>query len=87
MQGLGFIGAGAVLHNPSVGLIHGLTTAASLWIVAALGLAVGRVCISFFATWFVLVLFWFVLVCSVLFWFVLLCSVLFLLSVLFCPLT
>jgi len=37
--GIGFIGAGAVFHQPS-GTI-GLTTAAGLWAVAAIGVAVG----------------------------------------------
>src|SRR5262249_54110930 len=37
--GIGFLGGGAILHS---GLrIEGLTTAASLWMVAALGLASG----------------------------------------------
>jgi putative Mg2+ transporter-C (MgtC) family protein len=39
MMGIGFLGAGAILkHEESV---HGLTTGAGLWCVAALGLAVG----------------------------------------------
>jgi putative Mg2+ transporter-C (MgtC) family protein len=37
--GVGFIGAGAILKRG--GGIHGLTTAASLWAVAAIGLAAG----------------------------------------------
>ncbi|MHB9112193.1 MAG: MgtC/SapB family protein [Thermoleophilia bacterium] len=37
--GIGFLGAGAIMrHGPSV---KGLTTAASLWVVAALGMSVG----------------------------------------------
>ena len=37
--GIGFLGGGAILHS---GLrIKGLTTAASLWLVAAVGLAAG----------------------------------------------
>ena len=39
VSGIGFIGAGAILQ--SKGKIHGLTTAASLWVVAAIGVAVG----------------------------------------------
>lgn len=39
VTGVGFLGAGAILHNRRN--IHGLTTAASLWVTAALGLAVG----------------------------------------------
>lgn len=37
--GIGFIGAGAILHDRNG--VSGLTTAASLWITAALGVAVG----------------------------------------------
>lgn len=37
--GIGFIGAGAILHRKTK--IEGLTTAAGLWIVAAIGMAVG----------------------------------------------
>lgn len=39
VTGIGFIGAGAILHER--GGVHGLTTAASLWVTAAIGLAVG----------------------------------------------
>ena len=39
VTGVGFLGAGAVLR--SEGHIRGLTTAASIWLVAALGMAVG----------------------------------------------
>lgn len=39
VSGVGFIGAGTILQ--SRGTIHGLTTAAGLWVAAAIGLAVG----------------------------------------------
>lgn len=39
VTGIGFLGAGAILHER--GGVHGLTTAASLWVTAAIGLAVG----------------------------------------------
>ncbi|MGO4495650.1 MgtC/SapB family protein [Paenibacillus sp. 2RAB27] len=39
ISGIGFIGAGAILRNGSV--ISGLTTAASIWVVAAIGLCIG----------------------------------------------
>ncbi len=39
VSGIGFIGAGAILQ--SKGRIHGLTTAASLWVAAAIGVALG----------------------------------------------
>src|SRR5438552_461982 len=40
MTGIGFLGAGAIVHS-SGGLVRGLTTAAAMWCVAAIGLAVG----------------------------------------------
>jgi putative Mg2+ transporter-C (MgtC) family protein len=39
MTGVGFLGAGTIIHNR--GSIRGLTTAAGLWCVAAVGLATG----------------------------------------------
>lgn len=39
VTGIGFLGAGAILHES--GGIHGLTTAATVWATAAIGLAVG----------------------------------------------
>ncbi len=39
VSGIGFLGAGTILREGQV--IRGLTTAASLWIVAAIGMAVG----------------------------------------------
>lgn len=39
VTGVGFLGAGAILHQR--GNVQGLTTAASLWVTAAIGLAVG----------------------------------------------
>jgi putative Mg2+ transporter-C (MgtC) family protein len=39
ITGIGFLGAGAIMHFKSS--VRGLTTAASLWVVAGLGLAVG----------------------------------------------
>ncbi len=40
VSGIGFLGAGAIIQAKGR-RIHGLTTAASLWVVAAIGLAVG----------------------------------------------
>lgn len=40
VTGIGFLGAGTILHQRT-GIVSGLTTAASLWVTAALGLAVG----------------------------------------------
>jgi len=39
ITGMGFIGAGTILQ--SQGMVHGLTTASTLWTVAGLGLVVG----------------------------------------------
>jgi putative Mg2+ transporter-C (MgtC) family protein len=39
MTGVGFLGAGTIVHNR--GSVRGLTTAAGLWCVAAVGLAIG----------------------------------------------
>ncbi|MEO8295076.1 MAG: MgtC/SapB family protein [Gemmatimonadota bacterium] len=41
ITGIGFIGGGVVLRNPREQTVRGLTTAASIWIVAALGMACG----------------------------------------------
>ena len=40
VTGIGFLGAGAILHREG-GIVVGLTTAASIWIVAGIGLAAG----------------------------------------------
>jgi putative Mg2+ transporter-C (MgtC) family protein len=39
VSGIGFLGAGAILHGE--GAVIGLTTAATVWVVAAVGAAVG----------------------------------------------
>lgn len=39
VTGIGFIGAGSILHKRDK--IEGLTTAAALWAVAAIGMAIG----------------------------------------------
>jgi putative Mg2+ transporter-C (MgtC) family protein len=41
VAGIGFVGGGAILHQSNGRPVHGLTTAASVWIVAATGVAVG----------------------------------------------
>jgi len=40
VAGIGFLGAGAILHRQG-GMVEGLTTAATIWAVAAIGLAAG----------------------------------------------
>lgn len=41
MAGIGFLGAGVILRDDSTHSVHGLTTAASVWVVSALGIACG----------------------------------------------
>jgi putative Mg2+ transporter-C (MgtC) family protein len=41
MAGIGFLGGGVILRDESNHSVHGLTTAASIWVVAALGIACG----------------------------------------------
>lgn len=41
VSGIGFLGAGAVLKLGSEGRIHGLTTAATVWATAAVGMSAG----------------------------------------------
>lgn len=38
--GIGFIGAGTIIRDSSTGII-GITTAASVWIISAIGMAIG----------------------------------------------
>lgn len=49
MTGIGFVGAGAVLHREGRE-VHGLTTAATVWVTAALGIACAL------ATWSIVLL-------------------------------
>ncbi|MAT96171.1 MAG: magnesium transporter [Anaerolineaceae bacterium] len=41
MTGIGFIGAGVIMRDPSSRTVEGLTTAATVWVTAALGIACG----------------------------------------------
>jgi putative Mg2+ transporter-C (MgtC) family protein len=41
ITGIGFLGAGVILRNPSGKKVHGLTTAAGIWWTACIGLACG----------------------------------------------
>jgi len=41
ITGIGFLGAGTIIRDDKEGGVKGLTTAASLWVVAGIGLAVG----------------------------------------------
>ncbi|MFH1691741.1 MAG: MgtC/SapB family protein [Candidatus Omnitrophota bacterium] len=59
VTGIGFLGAGAIMRSQEG--VRGLTTASSLWVVAALGLSVGCgfLKISVFVTLVVLSVLWF----------------------------
>ena len=39
--GIGFIGAGVIMRRPETQDVHGLTTAAAIWLVSAIGVAIG----------------------------------------------
>lgn len=41
IAGIGFLGAGAILKQDDQGIIKGLTTASSIWVAAAVGIAAG----------------------------------------------
>lgn len=41
MAGISFIGAGVILRDAKAGTVAGLTTAATVWVTAALGIACG----------------------------------------------
>lgn len=61
VSGIGFLGAGAVLKMGNEGRIHGLTTAATIWATAAVGMSagLGREGTAVLATCFILlVLVW-----------------------------
>jgi putative Mg2+ transporter-C (MgtC) family protein len=59
ITGIGFLGAGAVLH--SHGVVFGLTTAATIWVVAGVGMALGSgmYAVAVFATAMTLVTLYF----------------------------
>lgn len=41
ITGIGFLGAGVIIHDRTAEKVHGLTTAASIWVTAALGIVCG----------------------------------------------
>ncbi|KMO38721.1 hypothetical protein VQ02_11535 [Methylobacterium variabile] len=41
ITGIGFLGAGVIVKGEARGRVHGLTTAAAIWVTAALGIACG----------------------------------------------
>ena len=58
MTGIGFLGAGVIIHHR--GTVRGLTTAAAIWCVAALGLAagLGLYTLTLFATLLLVLALW-----------------------------
>jgi putative Mg2+ transporter-C (MgtC) family protein len=59
LAGVGFICAGAILKLPEAERVHGLTTAAGVWMTAAIGVAagLGREMTAVFSTLLVLAIF------------------------------
>jgi putative Mg2+ transporter-C (MgtC) family protein len=57
VSGIGFLGAGAILQKSEQGYIAGLTTAASIWVTAAVGMlaGLGHYIVSFLGTFIVIV--------------------------------
>jgi len=41
VAGIGFVGGGAIIYRGDAENVHGLTTAAAIWVVTAAGMAVG----------------------------------------------
>jgi putative Mg2+ transporter-C (MgtC) family protein len=39
LTGIGFLGGGVILRNPRVHAVHNITTAATVWVTAAVGIA------------------------------------------------
>jgi putative Mg2+ transporter-C (MgtC) family protein len=56
LTGIGFLGAGVILRDPGDSRVHGLTTAAAIWVTALFGLASGAGAYREIAAAFVLVL-------------------------------
>ncbi len=61
VAGIGFLGAGTILKLADKGEVHGLTTAATIWVTAAVGVAAALsqlwlATLAAAATWIVLVL-------------------------------
>lgn len=56
--GIGFVGAGAILKSSQSQQVHGLTTASSIWLTAALGTAagLGRIWLTILGSVFALVI-------------------------------
>jgi putative Mg2+ transporter-C (MgtC) family protein len=57
ITGVGFLGAGVILHGPTGVQVQGLTTAAAIWITASLGILCGLAAWRIFAIAVVLTFF------------------------------
>ena len=42
LTGVGFLGAGVIVHEATTNKVHGLTTAAAIWVTACLGAVCGQ---------------------------------------------
>ena len=60
ITGVGFLGAGVILHRPTGSKVHGLTTAAIIWITASLGVLCGLAAWRILAIAVFLILFLFI---------------------------
>lgn len=60
VTGVGFLGAGMILHAANIGKVRGLTTAASVWTLTSVGIVVGtgRYALGVMLTALVLLLLW-----------------------------
>lgn len=56
ITGIGFLGAGVILHSVNDKRVHGLTTAAAIWVAALFGAACGVGMYAVMATAFVLLM-------------------------------
>ena len=56
VSGIGFIGAGTIIFRKAENMVSGLTTAAGLWVTAAIGLACGGGMYILATGWTVMVL-------------------------------
>lgn len=61
VTGIGFLGAGIIFFEPSHERVKGLTTAAGVWVAAAIGMAVGfgLIEVGIWATLLTILIFWF----------------------------
>ena len=57
VSGIGFLGAGAIFSDKK-GLHHGFTTAANIWVIAAIGMVIGigQIAMAIIATTLVLII-------------------------------